>query len=188
MRCPACVVVLVRRGLQEFGRVRAPTDNFHSGRASLKADALALGAKSLSHRAGEIPCAGRGPFMVRGPAAGSKRRSLHGVSSGKHPSLSAPPQVLPQVLRERLSPCPHRSTPPRVPAAPALFRGLTPAKVLRACAESSFRSHTQRRQSFSCCGPSRTSPLEKSWKTPFFFWNADKKRNGSALFRRISLL
>lgn len=34
----------------------------------------------------------------------------------------------PQVLRERISPCPHRSTPSRVPAAPALFLGLTPAK------------------------------------------------------------
>ena len=34
----------------------------------------------------------------------------------------------PPVLRERISPCPHWSIPPHLPASPALFRGLKPAK------------------------------------------------------------
>ncbi len=121
---PACDAVRVLRGMQACGPccVRRPVASDRAERA--RRQAPWRWGQSLSHRAGEIPCAGRGPFMVRGPAAGSKRRSLHGVSSGKHPSLSAPPQV----LRERISPCPHWSIPPHLPASPALFRGLKPAK------------------------------------------------------------
>lgn len=83
---PACVVVLVRRGLQEFGRVRAPTDNFHSGRASSKSNALAAADRSCSGR--ESLWAGRRAFHGKRTGDGEKRVFRHSVKSGKHPSLS----------------------------------------------------------------------------------------------------
>lgn len=86
VRCPACVVVLVRRGLQEFGRVRAPTDNFHSGRASSKSNALAAADRSCSGR--ESLWAGRRAFHGKRTGDGEKRVFRHSVKSGKHPSLS----------------------------------------------------------------------------------------------------
>lgn len=118
VRCPACCVVHLCRDMQAFGPcfARRPVASDRAERA--RRQAPWRWGQSLSHRAGEIPCAGRGPFMVREPATG-RNTFRHGVNSGKHPSLS----VTPPVLRERISPCPIGSSrsecPPLLPSSAA---------------------------------------------------------------------
>lgn len=122
VRCPACCVVHLCRDMQAFGPcfARRPITSARQGELEVErprgSGSLSIGPEEPLSRTRGLPWQknqrqGDTPFPAR-----SKQRETSVVLRD------------PQVLRERISPCPHRSTPSRVPAAPALFRGLKPAK------------------------------------------------------------
>lgn len=122
VRCPACVVVLVRQDMQAFGPcfVRRPVASARAGEIEVERP---RGIGTLSIGPEEPLSRTQGLSWQKNQRQGDTHFPARRKQRETSIALRSPP-----VLRERISPCPHWSIPPHLPASPALFRGLKPAK------------------------------------------------------------